>query len=133
MERDFAAAEMHLNKAKALGGDVNYNMGIVNIYKGDYAKAVSLMQGEKCDYNLGLAQLLNKDYSAAKNTLGCAPETAEGFYLMAVASARTDDASGVYTNLMKAIQKDENYKNTAKWDREFMKYYNEPDFQNVVQ
>jgi len=133
MERDFAAAEMHLNKAKALGGDVNYNMGIVNIYKGDYAKAVSLMQSEKCDYNLGLAQLLNKDYSAAKNTLGCAPETAEGFYLMAVASARTDDASGVYTNLMKAIQKDENYKNTAKWDREFMKYYSEPDFMNIVQ
>ncbi|HOI33368.1 MAG TPA: hypothetical protein PLC47_11410, partial [Bacteroidales bacterium] len=133
MERDFATAEMHLNKAKALGGDVNYNMGIVNIYKGDYAKAVSLMQGEKCDYNLGLAQLLNKDYSAAKNTLGCAPETAEGFYLMAVASARTDDASAVYTNLIKAIQKDENYKNTAKWDREFMKYYSEPDFQNIVQ
>jgi hypothetical protein len=133
MERDFTTAEMHLNKAKALGGDVNYNMGIVNIYKGDYSKAVSLMQGEKCDYNLGLAQLLNKDYSAAKNTLGCAPETAESNYLMAVISARTDDASGVYTYLMKAIQKDENYKNTAKWDREFMKYYNEPDFQNVVQ
>ncbi len=133
MERDFVTAENHLNKAKALGADVNYNMGIVNIYKGDYAKAVSLMQGEKCDYNLGLAQLLNKEYSAAKNTLGCAPESAEGYYLMAVASARTDDASNVYTNLMKAIQKDESYKNTAKWDREFMKYYNEPDFQNIVQ
>ncbi len=133
MERDFAAAEMHLNKAKALGGDVNYNMGIVNIYKGDYSKAVSLMQAEKCDYNLGLAQLLNKEYSAAKNTLECTPETAEGSYLMAVISARTDDASGVYTNLMKAIQKDESYKNTAKWDREFMKYFNEPDFQSVVQ
>ena len=91
------------------------------------------MQAEKCDYNLGLAQLLNKEYSAAKNTLECTPETAEGSYLMAVISARTDDASGVYTNLMKAIQKDESYKNTAKWDREFMKYFNEPDFQSVVQ
>ncbi|MDA3944415.1 MAG: hypothetical protein PF694_12845 [Bacteroidetes bacterium] len=132
MERDFVTAENHLNKAKALGADVDYNMGIVNIYKGNYAKAVSLMSAETCDYNLGLAQLLNKEYNAAKNTLSCAPESGEGFYLMSIIGARTDDSSMTYTNLMKAVQIDENYKNTAKWDREFMKYFNEPDFQNIV-
>jgi len=132
MERDFAKAESNLNKAKSLGGDVSYNMGIVNIYQGKYDKAASMMSGEKCDYNLGLAQLLNKDYSAAQNTLNCAPETAERFYLLAIIGSRTDNSSMIYTNLMKAIQKDENYKNTAKWDREFMKYFNEPDFQNIV-
>lgn len=132
MERDFAKAETHLNKAKSLGGDVSYNMGIVNIYQGKYDKAASMMSGEKCDYNLGLAQLLNKEYTAAENTLKCAPESGEGFYLMAIIGARTDNSSMVYTNLMKAVQKDENYKNSAKWDREFMKYFNEPDFQAIV-
>lgn len=132
MERDFKKAETLLNKSKSLGGDVSYNMGVVNIYQGNYDKAASMMSGEKCDYNLGLAQLLNKEYSAAQNTLNCAPESAEGFYLLAIIGSRTDNSSMLYTNLMKAIQKDENYKNTAKWDREFIKYFNTPDFQNIV-
>jgi hypothetical protein len=33
---------------------------------------------------------------------------------------------------MKAIQKNEDYKNQAKWDREFMNYFNEQDFMNIV-
>ena len=131
-ERDFTAAETHLNKAKSLGANVDYNMGIVNIFKGDYAKAVSLMRAEKCDYNLGLAQLLNKEYTAAKATLDCGTETAEGDYLKAIIAARTSDNAGVYSNLMKAIQKDENFKNQAKWDREFSALYNEADFQSIV-
>ncbi len=132
MERDFKAAEVNLNKAKQLGGDVDYNMGVLSIYKGDYNKAISLMQASKCDYNLGLAQMLNKDYTAAKATLDCAPETAKSAYLKAVVAARSNDSAGLYSNLMKAIQKDESYKNTAKWDREFMKFFGEADFQAIV-
>lgn len=132
MERNFCEAEKNLRKSKDLGGDVDYNMGIVNIYKGDYAKAISLMSGCKCDYNLGLAQLLNKDYSAAKATLDCAPATASAFYLKAVIGARTNDSAYLYSNLMKAIEKDGSYKNTAKWDREFVKFFNEPDFKAIV-
>lgn len=131
-EKDFTAAKTNLNKAKSLGANVDYNMGIVSIFEGDYPKAVSLMRAEKCDYNLGLAQLLNKEYSAAKATLDCAPETAKADYLKAIIAARTSDNAGVYSNLMKAIQKDENYKNQAKWDREFMSLYNEADFQSIV-
>lgn len=132
VERNFAEAEKNLRRAKDLGGDVDYNMGVVNIYKGDYAKAISLMSGNKCDYNLGLAQLLNKDYAAAKATLDCAPATASASYLKAVIGARTNDSAYLYSNLMKAIEKDGSYKNTAKWDREFIKFFNEPDFQAIV-
>lgn len=132
LERDFTNAEMNLNKSKQLGGNVDYNMGIVNIFKGDYSKAVSLMQGNKCDYNLGLAQMLNKDNAAAKATLDCAPETAKSAYLKAVLAARTNDTAAVYSNLMSAIQKDGSYKNTAKWDREFVKLFGEADFQAIV-
>jgi len=130
--KDYAKAEKHFARAQQLGGDVNYNMGIVNIYKGNYSQAVNLMRGKKCDYNLGLAQLLNKDYSGAKSTLDCATLEADAHYLKAVIGARTDDKAMIYENLMKAIQKDENFKNQARWDREFMKYFNEPDFQNIV-
>ncbi len=132
LERDFVKAEANLNKAKGLGGDVDYNMGMVNIFKGDYPRAVSQMVSDKCDYNLGLAQLLTKDYAAAKATLDCAPETVKTIYLKAVLAARQNDAAALYSNLINAIQKDESYKKVARWDREFIDFFNEPDFQAIV-
>lgn len=132
MERNFILAEENLNKAQQLGGNVDYSMGLVNIFKGDYSKAISLMKNEKCDYNLGLAQLLNKDYSAAKATLDCAPETAQSLYLKAVIAARTNEKAAVYSNLMKSIKLNDKMKACAKGDREFVKLFNEVDFQNIV-
>lgn len=131
-ERDFKSAETYLNKAKQLGANVDYNTGVLNIYKGDYSKASSLMVGEKCDYNLGLAQLLNKDYTAAKATLDCAHDCEKVSYLKAVLAARMGNNSEVYSNLIKAIQKDDKYKKVAKTDLEFMKLFAEPDFQALV-
>jgi outer membrane protein OmpA-like peptidoglycan-associated protein len=132
IERDFKSAEVNLNKAKELGSNVDYNTGVLNIYKGDYSKAVSLMNGEKCDYNLGLAQLLNKEYDAARNTLSCSPDNAQTSYLKAVLGARTGNNAEVYSNLMKAIKAHEGCKNTAKNDREFIKLFGEADFQAIV-
>ncbi len=132
MERDFKAAEANLNKAKQLGANVDYNTGVLNIYKGDYSKAISLMSAEKCDYNLGLAQLLNKEYDAARNTLNCAADNAKTSYLKAVLGARTGNNAEVYSNLMKAIKAHEGCKNTAKNDREFIKLFGEADFQAIV-
>lgn len=132
MERDFKAAEANLNKAKQLGANVDYNTGVLNIYKGDYSKAVSLMSAEKCDYNLGLTQLLNKEYEAARNTLNCAVDNAKTSYLKAVLGARTGNNAEVYSNLMKAIKAHEGCKNTAKNDREFIKLFGEADFQAIV-
>jgi len=131
-QKDYVAAEQNFTKAKQLGADVAYNEGIVNIYKGNYAEAVASMKATKCDYNLGLAQTLNGDLAGAKSTLDCAPATGEAFYLKAIIGARSNDKEALYSNLMKAIQKDEDYKNQAKWDREFMNYFNEQDFMNIV-
>lgn len=133
MQKDFAQAERHFNRAKQLGADVSYNMGIVNIYKGDYANAVSLMRSASCDYNLGLAQVLNGDNNAAKSTLDCAAPTASAYYLKAVIGARTGDKAMMTENLMEAINANDKYRNEAKWDREFMKYFNDQDFKNIVQ
>lgn len=132
IEKDYAKAESYFNQAKALGANVNYNTGILNITKGNYKAAASQMTGTTCTYNLGLAQVLDKNYSAAEQTLNCAEQTAEVFYLKAIIGARTDDASKVYTNLGKAIEKDANYKGVAAADREFIKYVNEPNFQALI-
>lgn len=131
-QKDYIAAENHFAKAKQLGADVAYNEGIISIYKGDYASAVNSMKSKKCDYNLGLAQTLNGDLSGAKSTLDCAPVTGESLYLKAIIGARSNDKEMLYSNLMKAIQKNEDYKNQAKWDREFISFFNEQDFMNIV-
>lgn len=131
-ERNFKAAENYINKAKQLGADENYNSGIVQIFKGNYPQAISLMKAEKCEYNLGLAQLLNADYAAARATLECAPANAKAHYLKAIIGARTNESAYLYSNLIKAIEMDGSYKNTAKWDREFIKFFGQPDFQAIV-
>jgi len=133
MEGDFDKAEENLVKAQELGENVNYNMGIVNIVKGEYAKAANLMKSKSCDYNLGLAQLLVSDYSAAEKTLNCAPQDADTYYLLAIVGSRTDNTTMMYENLTKAIAADASLKGTIGSDREFVDYFDQPDFTAIVQ
>jgi len=132
MNSDYMSAEKCFTKAQSLGGDVNYNMGIVNIAKGDYAKAEMLLKNANCDFNKGLAQLLNGNYSGAESTFKCAPEDAETLYLLAITGARSDNKSMTMDYLGQAIKADPEVAKIAAFDREFMKYYNEPDFQALV-
>jgi outer membrane protein OmpA-like peptidoglycan-associated protein/Tfp pilus assembly protein PilF len=133
MEGDFSKGKDYLNQAKALGGDVDYNMGIVNIFEGNYSDAVSNLSDAKCDYNLGLAQLLNKDYSAAENTFKCVePKDAETYYLMAIVSARQDNKEMTLDYLGQSIKADPEMATKGTLDREFLKYYTDPAFQALV-
>jgi tetratricopeptide (TPR) repeat protein len=127
-----AAAVKNFTKAQELGADENYNLGIMNITEGNYQQAVNLLNGYKCDYNLGLAQLLSGNYSAASSTLQCAPETANTDYLLAVVNARQDNKSGMLNYLTKAIKMNGSLAAKAAQDREFIKYFNEPDFKALV-
>jgi Flp pilus assembly protein TadD len=125
-------AEQFFMKAQNLGADENYNLGLVNIMKGNYSKAEQLLSGVKCDYNVGLAQLLNNNYTAAANTLKCAKQTANTDYLLAVVGARQDNKAMTMEYLAKAIKMDSNLAAKASKDREFLKYFNEPDFKALV-
>jgi Flp pilus assembly protein TadD/outer membrane protein OmpA-like peptidoglycan-associated protein len=129
--KELKKAEEHFKKAAQLGENTNYNQGVLQIPKGDYAKATNMMGNAKCTYNLGLAQLLSGNNSAAETTLKCAPQNPETFYLLAVTAARSNNASSLYENLMKACEKPE-LKAQAKGDREFVNYYDKPEFQNIV-
>ncbi|MCF6169891.1 MAG: hypothetical protein L3J66_02810 [Bacteroidales bacterium] len=130
---DYEKAEEWYLKAEQLGGDVNYNLGIVYIHKGDYASAVSRLSGYKCDFNLGLAQLRNGDFGGAENTFNCVePKDGDTYYLLAVSGARQDDKAKTLDYLTKAIKTDAAYKEKAVMDREFLKFYHEADFQALV-
>lgn len=127
-----ADAEKSFSKAQSMGANVDYNMALVNIQKGNYAKALQLMKGVKCDYNLGLAQLLNGKYNAAESTLKCAKETASTDYLLAIVGARQGNKAMAMEYLTKAVKMDSSYAAKASKDREFLKYFNDPDFKALV-
>ncbi|MBN2614734.1 MAG: tetratricopeptide repeat protein [Bacteroidales bacterium] len=129
---DVADAEKYFSNAQNMGANVDYNMALVNILKGNYAKALDLMKGVKCDYNLGLAQLLNGDYNAAESTLKCAKETASSDYLLAIVGARQGNKAMAMEYLTKAVKMDSSYAAKAAKDREFLKYFNDPDFKALV-
>ncbi|MBE0649781.1 MAG: hypothetical protein IH595_02960 [Bacteroidales bacterium] len=129
---NYDEAMKYFTKAQQLGADENYNLGVMNIAEGNYQQAVNLFNGYKCDYNVGLAQLLNGDYSAAGNTLQCTSESANSNYLLAVLNARQNNKSGMLNYLTKAIKMDSSLAAKAAKDREFIKFFDEPDFNALV-
>ena len=131
-KKDYAKAESNFQAAQGKGIDEKYNLGILSLTKGDYAAAVSSFAGEKCKYNVALAQLLNGTAEAASATLDCATKTAAVYYLSAVVGARTGNDNMVFNNLKKAIQSDAKYREEAKIDREFLKYFANAEFQNAI-
>jgi len=130
--KDFAKAETLYQQAQSAGTNVTYNFAPINIKKGEYAAALGNMSGKTCDYNLGLAQMLNGDNNTALATLECAPKNAETHYLLAVLGARMNNSTVLFDNLRKAIQEDAGLKKVAKEDREFIKFFNATEFENIV-
>jgi tetratricopeptide (TPR) repeat protein len=130
---DYENAEKLLIKSEDLGGNVDYNMGILYIHQGKYAEAVSRLSSYTCDFNLGLAQLLNKDYTAAESTFNCVdPQDGVTYYLLAIDAARQDDKSKTLDFLGKAIDAKPEFKEQAGTDREFLKYYGDADFRALT-
>lgn len=129
---DYAKAEQHFLAAQNLGEDVLYNMGIVMLQKGEYQKSLTYFKDLKCKHNIGLAELLSGKTNDAMNNLKCSPESPQTNYMLAVYGARTDNSDMVYEYLAKAISKDAALKTYAKEDREFLKYFVQPAFMELV-
>jgi Flp pilus assembly protein TadD len=130
---EYDKAKEHFLDAQKKGEDVDYNLGVLAILEGDYAAAAQMTNNPECNHNTGLIQLLNKDYAAAQATFECAPEDALTYYLLAITGARQDNSQLVFDGLMKAIEMDPELKNEAKYDREFINYFEVPEFQAIVQ
>jgi tetratricopeptide (TPR) repeat protein len=122
-----------LTQAKGAGDEVTYNNGILDIQDGKYSTAISNF-GKVSSFNLALAQLLNGKPSDCIATIDGSSdkESAQGYYLKAVASARLDKLDNVASNLKNAIAKDSTLKVKAANDREFLKYFDNATFTSVV-
>jgi len=132
-KKNFKVAENYFNDARRLGANVDYNLGILMITKGDYNNALSLFGTKSCNHNVALAQLLANNIAAANQNAKCAPEHAETFYLIAIIAARANDALAMIENLGKAIAADPALKAVAKDDREFLKFFDHDGFRALVQ
>ena len=130
---DRTKAKQLLGQAKGAGSEVNYNLGILNIQDGKYADAVSNF-GSDNSFNKGLAQMLNGSADAAVKTIDASAdkETAQGYYLKAVAAARQNNVEAVVSNLKNAFGKDASMKAKALKDREFLKFAENAAFTGIV-
>ncbi len=128
VEGDRKKAKDLLAQAGAAGPEVKYNQGILQIQDGKYADAVGNL-GEN-NFNKALAQVLNGNNSAAVKTIDASAdkESAQGYYLKAIAAARDNKLVDVVSNLKNAIAKDGSYKAKALKDREFLKYAEDATF-----
>ena len=132
VDGDRSKSKELLGQANGAGSEVNYNLGIHNIKDADYASAVSNF-GTEATFNKALAELLNGSNDINGTIDGSADaESAQGYYLKAVAAARKDDLQGIVSNLKSAIAKDGGLKAKAGKDREFIKYMSDASFTAIV-
>jgi Flp pilus assembly protein TadD len=133
LEGDFAKAEETLTAATNAGAEVNYNLGIIKLQKGEYDAAINYF-GSTAENNAGLAKLLAGKYDAALATLGAVKnEDALTSYLKAIIGARTANNDLLFNNLRTAIAKDAKWKDYVKKDAEFIKFVNNEVFKSIVQ
>ena len=131
MKGDKAAAEAYFGKAAGTK-ELGESMGNLYIAQGQYERAVNSFGDSKTN-SAALAQILAKDYNKAKNTLANV-ERPDAYtdYLMAVLGARTNNSSMVTSSLKSAVAKDSSLAKKAATDLEFVKYFTNADFMNIV-
>jgi tetratricopeptide (TPR) repeat protein len=129
---EFDKAEGLFRSAAGAGNEVDHNMGIVNVKKGNYSQAVTNF-GSSCLYNAALAQTLNKDYAKALKTLDCIKDPCPMTnYLKAVVYARQGQNANMFKSLEAAIAAKADLKQYAKTDLEFGKFFEDAKFQALV-
>lgn len=139
---DYEKATALLEEAAGAGPEVEYNKGIIAIKRGKYADAVAGLSkctsiestGKKTTANYALAQILNGSPADAKGTLDGAVDGQSGtaHYLRAIIGARTNDKAMMVQGIKDAIAADSKWKEKAKKDREFVKYFEDADYKAAV-
>jgi tetratricopeptide (TPR) repeat protein len=132
---DVAKAEEYFNSMTAASPESKYGLGIIAITKGEYDKAVNDF-GTEPSYNLALAQYLKGDVAKAKSTLDSMKDLCKcgkPSYLKAVIGAKLDDRNYMLSNLREAIGFKAEWKDYAKTDLEFAKFFTDDTFKSTVQ
>jgi Flp pilus assembly protein TadD len=131
-EGDMNGAEELYKAAMGAGNEVNYNLGIIQIIKGQYADAINSF-GNASEANAALARILAKENNEALNTLNSIQsEDAIVYYLRAIVGARTQNTDMIFNNLRSACGKSAELKANAAKDLEFAKYFADENFKSIV-
>ena len=133
--KNYSKSEYYYNKAKALGLNENNNMGNLYVRKGMYKEALSLYGNNSKSYNAALANTLTGNYSEANKSIDgmdTDEKDALAYYLKAIIGARSGNADAMGKNLRMAIEKDARFRETAKGDLEFRKYFDSMDFKSAI-
>jgi tetratricopeptide (TPR) repeat protein len=132
MQGNIEAAEENFKSATGVK-EASIGMGIIKIKQGEYELAASYL-ADNCCFNAALAQLLNGDYDTAIRLAECGDDKddAMNYYIKAVAGVRKGDTEIMFNNLRNACTKDAKLKNHAAKDVEFINYFEEQTFQNIV-
>ena len=132
-EGKISDAETLFGAASGAGEEVNYNLGIVNIKKANYDQAVKYFSSYQ-DVNSALAKMFSGDNNGALRDLEAlnAENSYMKEYLKAVIGARTARENLIFESLKASVQMNSEMKQKAKTDLEFAKYFNNSQFQQIV-
>lgn len=126
-------AEKYFAMATGAGEEVNHNLGIIAINKSKYDQAIE-QYNESTEINAALANILGGKYQSALKKLNSnKSELAMIDYLKAVVGARTNNDELIFSNLKKAVNKDNSIKSIAKSDIEFSKIFEDEKFKAIVE
>lgn len=133
VEKNYEKAKEYFGKAAGVGPELDENLGVCALLEGDYEKAASYF-GASTSCNSALVKILTEKYDAAINTLNANDdEIGLKYYLKAVSFARKMEKDSVFENLNKAIKLDSKWKDYAKIDMEFGKYFEDATFKSIVE
>jgi len=126
-------AEQYFRDATQAGDAVDYNLGIVSIIKGNYEEAINYLQNHE-SFNTALAMLLGDKQANAETMLNQIDDkSAHNYYLQAVIAARNNNAQEIFSNLRTAIDMNDELKEKAMTDMEFVEYLENETFTSIVQ
>lgn len=133
LQGDLKAASEYFGSMSASTPESRFGLGTIALHEGKYDQAVNLL-GDAPSMNLALAQLLKGDLNKAKTTMASVPPCKCGApsYLKAVIAARLDDRDGVINNLREAVGYNADWKNYAKTDLEFAKFFTDDTFKSLT-
>ena len=130
---EYATAEEYFTSMSTATAESRWGLGVVSIVKGEYDQAVNYFGSTSC-VNNALALILKGDYTRAKTMLDGMQESYNGKrdYFKAVVGARLDDRTYMLNGLRGAISANEEWKEYARTDWEFGKYFNDDTFKSAI-
>jgi len=133
LQGDIKAASEYFNSMSAATPESKFGLGTIAIHEGNYDQAVNFL-GDKPTMNLALAQLLKGDINKAKTTMESVKPCKCGApsYLKAIIAARLDNKDGVVNGLREAIGYNSDWKNYARTDLEFAKFFLDDTFISIT-